>query len=167
MKNKKSNRETNKKLFKIFPFLLIAALIIGAVSGKYSSDKKKSAKKEAAKQELIKIAKQKKIDTIPQISAWDGVAVSVKKYMNNQNVEYLDAGFITKLSNGLWLQRVKIKGKNKIGGEIIQNMGFIINGTGKNSTVEIMEEFSRVMEEIGKQNIKIVGRYDLNGNEIK
>ena len=167
MGNKKSTREINKKILKIFPVLLISVLIISAIFGEYSSNKKEIAKKEAAKQKTINIAKERKINSIPQISAWDGVAVSIKKYLKNQDIEYLDAGFITKLSNGLWLQRVRIKGKNKFGGEVIQNIGFIINGTGKNSTVEIMEEFSKVMEEIGKQNIKIVNRYDLNGNEIK
>jgi len=109
--------------------------------------------------------------SIPQMSAWDGVAYAIKDYYKQNandpgSIKYEEASLMMKFNNGKFSQRVKLRGKNAFGATMLNEKYFIITGTGQDAKVEAIYDASEFEAYGIKNNIKIVSKYDSNGKMV-
>lgn len=170
---------TNKTLNKLTKaFILIAVwgilfiLSYETPEERIENEKENAARIEIQKEENKKTELEKQIkNNLPEVSQWDAVAYAVKTYVKTDfydpDIDYIEASNIASLSNGMWFQRVKIRGKNAFGAKIIQNLGFLIIGKGENAKVVASDDYAKILKELEEEGVTIAKVYDLNGKEVK
>lgn len=101
----------------------------------------------------------------PIMSAWDGVAVSIRDYMdkkaaNPKSIEYLNVYKLEELSNGFFAQRIEFKIEDRDGGMSINDLIFIMSGDGKESYVTKIVTKEEYQEIRKKEKISTIKFYD-------
>lgn len=101
-----------------------------------------------------------------------GVCYAVEDYMklnanDPKSVQYIEVGYMLKLNNGSWGQRVKFRAKNQMGAYVIKDWFFQFAGDdiyAKVIAVVPLEEFERARI---RGEMVIVAKYDSSGKLIK
>ena len=107
----------------------------------------------------------------PKMSSWDGVAYAIKDFYNEnandpKSIKYVESSLMMKFNNGLFSQRVKIRGKNAYNATILSENYFILNGSGDNVTVEAVYNESEFQMYVIQHSIKIVQKYQPDGTIV-
>jgi hypothetical protein len=107
----------------------------------------------------------------PKVSAWDGVAYAIKDYYKKnandpKSIKYSEASLMMEFNNGKFSQRVKVRGKNAFGATMLNEVYFVMSGTGMNAKV-VAAYNKQEFERYGAVNsIKIVRKYDSDGSIV-
>ena len=105
---------------------------------------------------------------VPLASSWDVVTLAVKNYFqenanNPKSIKYVECGYIMKLSNGAWAQRVKYRGENAFGATILDDKMFLILGDGGSAKVLSVGSMDEFNSALAQANVKITATYNADG----
>ena len=108
---------------------------------------------------------------VPVASAWDGTTYAVKNYLKEnlndpKSIEIVECSPIMELSNGLWMQRVKFRGKNAYGSLVLNEFMFLISGDGTNTEVISIGTIDEMSEALTVNNLTIIASYNHDGTKI-
>jgi hypothetical protein len=109
--------------------------------------------------------------SIPKMSSWDGVAYAIKDYYKEnandpESIKYSEASLMMKLNNGMFAQRVKLRGKNAYGATMLNVKYFIISGSGYDAKVTAFYDENEFVAYTVKNNIKILQKYNTDGSIV-
>ena len=109
--------------------------------------------------------------SIPSMSAWDGVAHSIKKYLKEnandpKSIKYIECSYMLKYQNGLFGQRVKFRGKNAFGALVINEYFFLIKGVNFDAKVISMGTLEEYIKLESNGTLKLVAKYDSDGKKV-
>lgn len=150
IEKKESNIKTQKKYIKIIGVIFILIVIIKIFGDK---EQKKPKEKIEYKQNY----------TTPYIKE-DTSAHAVYYYLKDNLTDPTDFKIIStsavfKLSNGMFLQHITFKAKNKFGVLIENNLSFLMEGTGFNAVVLVADEREKIEKALNEKNIVIEKGY--------
>ncbi len=155
--------------------ILGAFIALGLLGSFIPEDESTSTKESSVVKESVKTVEEetvKKDANMPLVSAWDGVASSIKTYLKSnlndpKSLEIVEKSYMFKINDNLWAQRVKYRARNSFGGMVLEEYVFTIMGNKSNSSVVALDSQEDFFNALAESGTSIINTYDMYGKEVE